>query len=117
MIDVFKEYNSQYPDRLLVLAGQCEDEQILKERVVKEGLAERVLFMGVQKYIQGWLSSFDLFLFTSLFEGLSVAPLEAPANGSPILASEQVVPTEVMINDNFTLMGLEKSAIEWAKII
>jgi len=117
MIDVFKEYHSQYPDSILVLVGQGEDERILKERVVKEGLAESVRFMGVQKDIQGWLSSFDLFLFPSLFEGLGVALLEAQANGVPILASANVIPTEVRINDNFTFMSLEKTAGEWAKTI
>lgn len=55
---------------------------------------------GVQSNIRDWLSSFDLFLFPSVFEGLPVAAMEAQANGVPVLASEDVIPDEVRMNKN-----------------
>ena len=59
------------------------------------------------------MSAFDLFLFPSLFEGLSIAALEAQANGVPVLASDKVIPEDVKINDNFVFYDLKNGEAEW----
>lgn len=81
------------------------------------GLQEKVLFAGKQYNIRSWLSAFDLFLFPSLFEGLSIAALEAQANGIPVLASDGVIPEKAKVNDNFLFFSLNHSASDWAKEI
>ena len=78
---------------------------------------ERVSFVGLQRNVSSWLSCFDLFLFPSMFEGLSIAAMEAQANGVPVLASESVIPPQVRINENFHFFSLERSADEWAERI
>lgn len=117
LLEIFREYHAHNTDSLLVLIGQGEDERKLKEKVKKEGLEKEVYFMGTQKDIQGWLSSFDLFIFPSLFEGLGIAALEAQANGVPVMASDKVIPREVKINDNFIFYSLDKPAKKWAEQI
>lgn len=49
-----------------------------------------------------------------MFEGLSIAALEAQASGIPVLASIKVIPEEVKLNDNFVFYDLNNSALEWA---
>ena len=98
----------------LVLIGQGEDEDKLKEKCRLLGIQKNVIFTGVQDNINQWLSAFDLFLFPSLFEGLSIAALEAQASGIPVLASIKVIPEEVKLNDNFVFYDLNNSALEWA---
>ena len=117
MIDIFKEYHSANPDSVLVLVGQGEDESMLKNKVSEYSLDDSVHFVGIQKDIQGWLSSFDLFLFPSVFEGLSVAALEAQANAVPTLASKGVIPEEVRMNDSFIFFELDLGAKAWSKKI
>lgn len=116
-IDVFNDYHKANLDSVLVLVGQGEDEEKLKAKVVKYEIADSVIFTGVQKDIQGWLSSFDLFLFPSRFEGLSVVALEAQANGIPILASSKAIPEEARINSNVTICELDAEPIEWVRMI
>ena len=111
-IDVFREYLKINSDALLVLVGQGEDENALRER--SEDIKDKVIFAGIQTDMQAWLSSFDLFLFPSLFEGLSVSAMEAQANGLPVLASEKVIPEEVKIASNFLFFSLEASSKSWA---
>lgn len=113
-IEVFNEYHKGNPDSVLVLVGQGEDEEKLKVKVKEYRLADSVIFTGVQKDIQGWLSSFDIFLFPSLFEGLSVVALEAQANGIPILASRGVVPEEVKMSNNLVFFDLLEGNKAWA---
>ncbi len=113
-IDVFEEYHKQNTNSLLILIGQGEDEQELKKQAKERGIESDVYFAGVQEDIQGWLSTFDLFLFPSKFEGLSIAALEAQANGLPVIASKGVIPEEVRMNTNFEFFDLHKEVSDWS---
>ena len=113
-LDVFKEFLELNPDSKLVLVGQGEDEQMLKNKVSESGIGDNVIFTGVRGDVPALLSSFDAYLFPSLFEGLSIAALEAEANGLPVLASSDVISEETKVIDNFTFFSLEKTAKEWA---
>ena len=116
-IDIFREYLMNDPNSKLVFVGQGEDEQMLKNKVEELGISDKVIFTGVRQDVSAILSSFDIYLFPSLFEGLSVAALEAEANGVPVLASSDVIPTDVRVNDNFIFFSLEKPAKEWANML
>lgn len=113
-LDVFKHYHTEYPNSVLVFVGQGEDEPMLREKADALGLADSVVFAGVQHDMQAWLSSFDLFLFPSRFEGLSISAMEAQANGVPVLASKGVIPDEVRINENFVFFDLDGGAEAWS---
>ena len=114
-LDVFKAYLQIDSNSKFVLVGQGEDEEKLKAKVSSLGIEERVIFTGVRGDVPDLLSSFDVYLFPSLFEGLSIAALEAEANGVPVLASANVISEEVRVNDNFIFYSLDKSAEEWAE--
>ena len=116
-LDIFAEYLKKNKNALLVLVGQGEDERMLKEKADKLGIKDSVYFAGVQSDIQAWLSSFDLFLFPSVFEGLGIAGLEAEVNGLPTIASKRVIPEEVKINDSFCFIDLEAGANAWSEKI
>ncbi len=116
-IKVFNEYHKVHRDAVLMLVGQGEDEGMLRNQVKEYGIENDVFFVGVQKDIQAYLSAFDLFLFPSRFEGLSVVALEAQANSLPALASEGVIPKEVRMNDNFIFFNLDLGVIDWCRQI
>lgn len=113
-LKVFKEVIDQKPEAHLVLIGQGEDEQKLKEEARLLNIQDHVLFAGVSRDVPGWLSALDLFLFPSTFEGQPIAALEAEASGIPVLASLEGSPT-AKINDNFELLSLEESPSVWAE--
>ena len=114
MLDIMKEFTKKHKDAVLVLVGQGEDKEALVKKAKSLEIEDNIRFVGVQKDIVGWLSAFDVFLFPSLFEGLSIAALEAQANGIPTLASKDVIPKEVRLNDNFTFYSLDEGAIKWS---
>lgn len=114
ILEIFKKFLSIYPESILVLVGQGEDERKLKSKVKSLKIETKVYLVGVQSDIQGWLSSFDCFLFPSKFEGLGIAALEAQANGLPVLASQKVIPEEVKMNRNFVFQSLDDSADKWS---
>ncbi len=114
ILDVLSYLVKLNPKVRLVLVGQGADKEKLENRVNELNLQKYVIFAGVQDDIQEWLSTFDLFIFPSLFEGLGIAGLEAEANGLPIYASDKVIPQELKINSNFKFLDLGKGPQFWA---
>ena len=117
ILDIFEKLIKKEPKVRLILIGDGEDRTKLEKEIDKKKLNKYVYMAGIQKDICGWLSTFDLFLFPSKFEGLSMAAMEAQANGVPMLASDSVIPKEVKINPSFIFWNLENSAESWAEEI
>lgn len=72
----------------LYICGRGELEQSLMDMAKSFCLEERVSFLGYRKDIPQLCCAADIFLFTSLQEGLPRALLEAMANGKPIVCSD-----------------------------
>lgn len=116
-IDVMAELVPEMPDARLVLVGQGEDDEMLREHVREKGLEQEVYFTGVVTDIPGWLGAADFFIFPSVFEGLGIAGLEAQAAGLPTLASADVIPKDIAVTDLLHFYPLEKGPSEWANEI
>lgn len=72
----------------LVLCGDGPHESALQSRIARQGLTERVRFLGRRMDIPNLLASSDVFVFPSLTEGLPNALLEAMAAGLPIVTTD-----------------------------
>lgn len=79
ILDIFEKLIKKEPKVRLILIGDGEDRTKLEKEIDKKKLNKYVYMAGIQKDICGWLSTFDLFLFPSKFEGLSMAAMEAQA--------------------------------------
>ena len=76
------------PNALLVLIGGVNDRVFAK--TLDGRSSDRLLFAGRldDANVRGLLSRAAALLFPSLYEGFGVPPLEAMANGCPVIASE-----------------------------
>lgn len=84
------------PDATLVLAGTGNKEDELKALATTLGIADRVKFLGLRRDVAELLKVFDLYVLSSVWEGLPIALLEALAAGCPIVStSVGGVPTVV----------------------
>jgi glycosyltransferase involved in cell wall biosynthesis len=72
---------------LLLLVGDGECRQELETLAGELGIAPRVRFMGFRDDIEGILSASDLFVLSSLTEGMPLSVLEAMAAGLPVVAT------------------------------
>jgi len=71
----------------LVLVGEGEERSSLERRAAKLGMAERVHLVGVYPDVREMLPAFDVFVLSSLWEGLPIALLEAMAANLPCAAT------------------------------
>lgn len=116
LIDFFYEFNRIMDSSILLLVGTGELDEIIKKKVEKLGLSQKVIFLGLRDDVHHLLSAMDLFVFPSLYEGLGVALIEAQANGIPCLISKQI-PEEVIIAPNVITKKLEDGPKEWASLL
>lgn len=116
-IDVMESLLRRIPDSVLMLVGQGEDEKKLRQHAKDLNIEDKIIFTGVQSDIGAYLSAFDIFLFPSVFEGLSIAGLEAQANGLPVIASYGVIPEDLKLTPNFYFKKIEDGAESWAEML
>lgn len=116
LINVFNEFQKKHDNAVLLLVGQGEDELKLKQQVKNLNIEDKVRFLGVRSDVNCLLQSFDLMVFPSLFEGLSVALLETQATGLPVFAAD-TISIETKVNDNLKFLSLQQSPKEWADYI
>lgn len=71
----------------LVLAGSGPLEDEIRSRVFSLELQKKIHFLGYRNDVQSLLRSCDLFILSSLWEGMPNAVLEAMMQGLPVIAS------------------------------
>lgn len=115
-LKIIGELLKKEPSSCLLLVGDGERYESVKEEVRKRGLDGAVKFLGWRTDTERLVQAMDIFLLPSHFEGLSIVSLEAQCAGLPCVLSD-TVPQEVHITENCYFLSLRKSEQEWAKFI
>jgi glycosyltransferase involved in cell wall biosynthesis len=89
---------AEVPEALFLLAGDGPERGRLEALAAELGVADRVRFLGRREDIPQLLAACDVFALPSLYEGSSLAVLEAMAAGIPIVSSA-IGGTDELIDD------------------
>lgn len=92
------EAAAEVPEAMFVLAGEGPLRAELEARAVELGVGDRVQFLGRREDVPALLAACDVFALPSLYEGSSLAVLEAMAAGIPVVSSA-IGGTEELIDD------------------
>lgn len=91
IVSVFESYHNRInSDSVLLLVGDGERLEIIKELVSEKGLSKSIFFLGQRDDIPSLLNASDVLLMPSLFEGLPVSLVEAQAAGLPCIISKTI---------------------------
>ena len=113
LLDVFEKINTSLPNSVLILVGDGELKQEIINKAKDKLLLDKILFLGIRSDIPDLLSTFDLFLFPSFYEGMPNTVIEAQANGLPCLLSDSIT-KEVNITGLVYFESLKSSPDKWA---
>ena len=116
LIKIFNEILKIKSNSILVLIGEGELEEDIKNEAKEYGILNKILFLGVKKDVDKYYNSFDCFVLPSNFEGLGIVLIEAQVNGLPAITSD-VVPKEAKVSKLITFKSLNNAPKEWARII
>lgn len=114
LLEVFAEYQKSHQGTFLVCVGYGPLRAQIEEKIVELGLSGKVILTGERTDIPELLSTMDVFVFTSRWEGLGLAVIEAQASGLPCLLSDRV-PQDVNLSDHVSFLPLEVDNRAWAE--
>ena len=98
LVRAMRTVADEMPGARLLIAGEGELEDELTAEVRRLNLQENVFFLGLRTDIPHLLDSVQIFALPSLWEGLSIALLEAMAASLPIVAT-RVSGTDQVLED------------------
>ena len=99
LINLFYELQKEQ-DAILLLVGDGELENNIKEQVKKLKIEDKVIFLGFRTDINNLLNCMDIFLFPSIYEGFGNVLIESQTNGLPTFVSNPIT-EEANISNNF----------------
>jgi glycosyltransferase involved in cell wall biosynthesis len=87
LLDAIAELAPRYPQAVFAFAGDGLQRAKLEQKAMQLAIMDRVRFLGVRRDVDQLLLAADIFVQPSLWEGLSLAMLEALLAGLPVLAT------------------------------
>lgn len=113
LIDVFCSIKSMNRNSKLVLVGEGEQINDVKNYVFEKKLTQDVIFLGIRKEIPDLLCAFDVMVFPSFYEGMPNTIIEAQAADLPCVISDTISP-DVVITDKVKQLSLATNDAMWA---
>jgi glycosyltransferase involved in cell wall biosynthesis len=86
------------PSAHLVVVGDGPERAALEQQALALGIAGAVTFTGYRSDVRNVMAALDVYLNSSLYEGVSLTILEAMAGGLPVIASPVGGNPEVVID-------------------
>jgi glycosyltransferase involved in cell wall biosynthesis len=96
MLDIAQKLSDD-KNFIFILIGDGEEKSSI-EKKIRESKMENVELLGYQENVNEYLHASDMFLSTSLWEGLPYSLIEAARAGLPILASDVTGNNEVVFD-------------------
>ena len=87
LVDAAHLVVQQVPDARFIILGEGELREHLEKQVHEHHLEKHVLLPGFRTDVLGCIKGFDLFVMSSVTEGLGTSLLDAMACGRPIVAT------------------------------
>ena len=113
LLDVFAEVSKRDSLAHLVLLGDGELMDAMKEKASNLGIKDRVTFVGNVGNANEWYQAFDCFVLPSVWEGLPVVGVEAQAADLPCIFSS-VVTREIGLSERAKFISLTEEISTWA---
>ena len=109
-VRAFARAAAALPGAVLLLAGAGSEQARIEGWVKELGLGDAVRFLGVREDVPNLLAAADVFVLSSLSEGISVTLLEAMAASLPIVATAVGGNPEVVVHGETGLLSPRRDA-------
>ncbi|MCI6242158.1 MAG: glycosyltransferase [Agathobacter sp.] len=90
LVELFEKFSKKHSEAVLMVCGDGEEKEYIKQLVRERNLSEKVIFVNASTEVYKMYSAMDVFVFPSVYEGISLSMLEAQANGLSIVASDSI---------------------------
>ena len=87
LLQAFKKVFDKNSKVKLLIVGTGDQEQCLRDEIIRLGLKDNVLLLGFRNDIPELLNLFDIYVCSSISEGLSLSVMEAMSAGKVIIST------------------------------
>ena len=112
LINLFNELLIKHKNYKLLLIGDGELQEKIKNKVKEFDISDNVIFAGNIPNTNEYYQAMDFFILPSLFEGLPVVGIEAQTSGLNCLFSDTIT-KEVDLTGNVEYLSLQDSTSKW----
>lgn len=116
MIKVFEKYHKENTNSKLLIIGEGEQKNDLKELIRNLKIEDVVILLGNREDANELYNAFDLFMLTSIKEGLPFVLIEAQANGLNSIVSDSV-DKNADISNSIKFVSLDDDISKWLETI
>lgn len=116
IIKIFNSLVKQNSNALLVLVGDGELRKNIELKCEELNIRNKIIFTGIRTDIPDILSTFDVFLFPSMFEGLGISLIEAQIK-VPYCVASSAVPEDTAVTNNVVFLPLTEPVDTWIDAI
>lgn len=112
LILIFADYLKVNSNAKLMLIGEGETKDAVKEQCKALKIEDSVIFILPNQEIYKYMQAMDCFLMPSRFEGLPVVAVEAQAAGLPVILAD-TVSEKTAITNLVSFVSLDANADAW----
>ena len=116
LIDILAEVKKTYSDTKLILCGDGDLKNNLIQKAVDLNVINDIIFMGECRNVNEILQAMDVFVMPSLYEGLTIAAIEAQCAGLPCVFSD-TLSKETMLTHQCVTLSLKEDSSVWAEAL
>ena len=116
-IEAFETIRATQPRALLVLVGDGPERHALESHPVAQRLGASIQWLGYRRDVRALLPGFDVYVNTSVYEGISVTLLEAMAAGVPVVATSVGGTPEIVVDGLTGLLVESGDPVACAKAV
>lgn len=117
LLEFFSRIKAKVSNAKLLLVGNGELMNMIQRKTEQMGIADSVIFAGLQMNAADWYQAMDVFVMPSLFEGLPLSGVEAQCAGLPCFFSDQIT-REVAVSDRAVFLPIGSENIDrWANAL
>ncbi len=118
LLDIVAEIVKKDPNIRLLAVGDGALRSDIEQKIDRLNLRDYVILTGVRSDTGQLMQNvMDVFLFPSLYEGLSLVTLDAQAAGLPCVFSDVVSEKADVVNSLMYRMSLTQSVSAWAEAV
>ncbi len=96
LVEAYGEIAKQYPNVWFVIVGDGQLRSEVEERLSSMGIKDKTILTGIRRDIPELMIAFDVFVLSSLWEGLPRVLPQAMATGLPIISTKVDGSSEVI---------------------
>lgn len=108
IIETFSLVKKMNPDAILLLIGDINHSEEINDLLIYYNVVESTVLTGKITSTENCYSAMDVFMFPSIYEGISVSMIEAQASGLECVVSENIA-HESAISDYVHFMPIDNA--------